>query len=158
MLIELMLLMVHDASILCPAKKMQGVINFFGWICILINQNTQAFHIFMTALLQNIIHIVREGRKSDAINGVISVDGMEVKYDAEMEKKEEKMFVGSTGTREMQRIHFDTPAEKRYTFVVAATSLSTWIAFFSGSAAAMLTNASTTAGTVGIFLRQLYPK
>uniref|UniRef100_A0A2C9UU05 Peroxin-13 n=1 Tax=Manihot esculenta TaxID=3983 RepID=A0A2C9UU05_MANES len=31
---------------------MQGVVNFFGRISILIDQNTQAFHMFMTALLQ----------------------------------------------------------------------------------------------------------
>lgn len=30
----------------------QGVVNFFGRIAILIDQNTQAFHLFMTALLQ----------------------------------------------------------------------------------------------------------
>lgn len=33
-------------------KVMQGVVNFFGRISILIDQNTQAFHMFMTALLQ----------------------------------------------------------------------------------------------------------
>lgn len=32
--------------------QMQGVVNFFGRISILIDQNTQAFHLFMTALLQ----------------------------------------------------------------------------------------------------------
>lgn len=32
--------------------QMQGVVNFFGRISILIDQNTQAFHMFMTALLQ----------------------------------------------------------------------------------------------------------
>lgn len=31
---------------------MQGVVNFFGRISILIDQNTQAFHMFMSALLQ----------------------------------------------------------------------------------------------------------
>ncbi|KAF1883144.1 hypothetical protein Lal_00003327 [Lupinus albus] len=31
---------------------MQGVVNFFGRISMLIDQNTQAFHLFMTALLQ----------------------------------------------------------------------------------------------------------
>ncbi|KAJ1424497.1 putative peroxisomal membrane protein 13 [Sesbania bispinosa] len=34
------------------ACEMQGVVNFFGRISILIDQNTQAFHMFMTALLQ----------------------------------------------------------------------------------------------------------
>ncbi|EPS63109.1 hypothetical protein M569_11678, partial [Genlisea aurea] len=33
-------------------RVMQGVVNFFGRIAILIDQNTQAFHMFMTALLQ----------------------------------------------------------------------------------------------------------
>ncbi|KAG8642074.1 hypothetical protein MANES_12G057905v8, partial [Manihot esculenta] len=33
-------------------RVMQGVVNFFGRISILIDQNTQAFHMFMTALLQ----------------------------------------------------------------------------------------------------------
>ncbi|XP_020574896.1 peroxisomal membrane protein 13 [Phalaenopsis equestris] len=33
-------------------RVMQGVVNFFGRISILIDQNTQAFHLFMTALLQ----------------------------------------------------------------------------------------------------------
>ncbi|XP_038987899.1 peroxisomal membrane protein 13-like isoform X2 [Phoenix dactylifera] len=33
-------------------RSMQGVINFFGRITILIVQNTQAFHMFMSALLQ----------------------------------------------------------------------------------------------------------
>lgn len=33
-------------------RVMQGVVNFFGRISILIDQNTQAFHFFMTALLQ----------------------------------------------------------------------------------------------------------
>ncbi|KAE8671115.1 hypothetical protein F3Y22_tig00111993pilonHSYRG00028 [Hibiscus syriacus] len=31
---------------------MQGGVNFFGWISILIDQNTQAFHMFMSSLLQ----------------------------------------------------------------------------------------------------------
>lgn len=31
---------------------MQGVVNFFGRVAILIDQNTQAFHMFMSALLQ----------------------------------------------------------------------------------------------------------
>lgn len=31
---------------------MQGVVSFFGRIAMLIDQNTQAFHLFMTALLQ----------------------------------------------------------------------------------------------------------
>lgn len=31
---------------------MQGVVTFFGRIAVLIDQNTQAFHLFMTALLQ----------------------------------------------------------------------------------------------------------
>lgn len=35
---------------------MQGVVNFFGRISILIDQNTQAFHMFMTALLQVLLH------------------------------------------------------------------------------------------------------
>ncbi|KAL2488408.1 peroxisomal membrane protein 13-like [Forsythia ovata] len=33
-------------------RVMQGVVNFFGRIAILIDQNTQAFHMFMSALLQ----------------------------------------------------------------------------------------------------------
>ncbi|OIW15919.1 hypothetical protein TanjilG_04454 [Lupinus angustifolius] len=33
-------------------RVMQGVVNFFGRISMLIDQNTQAFHLFMTALLQ----------------------------------------------------------------------------------------------------------
>ncbi|KAG5242174.1 peroxisomal membrane protein [Salix suchowensis] len=33
-------------------RVLQGVVNFFGRISILIDQNTQAFHMFMTALLQ----------------------------------------------------------------------------------------------------------
>lgn len=33
-------------------RVMQGVVNFFGRISVLIDQNTQAFHMFMTALLQ----------------------------------------------------------------------------------------------------------
>ncbi|KAI3461766.1 hypothetical protein Pfo_018429 [Paulownia fortunei] len=33
-------------------RVMQGVVTFFGRIAILIDQNTQAFHMFMTALLQ----------------------------------------------------------------------------------------------------------
>ncbi|WOK99500.1 peroxisomal membrane protein 13 [Canna indica] len=33
-------------------RVMHGVVNFFGRISILIDQNTQAFHLFMTALLQ----------------------------------------------------------------------------------------------------------
>ncbi|TKY67480.1 Peroxisomal membrane protein 13 [Spatholobus suberectus] len=33
-------------------RVMQGVVNFFGRISILMDQNTQAFHMFMTALLQ----------------------------------------------------------------------------------------------------------
>ncbi|XP_075499672.1 peroxisomal membrane protein 13 isoform X3 [Primulina tabacum] len=33
-------------------RVMQGVVGFFGRIAILIDQNTQAFHLFMTALLQ----------------------------------------------------------------------------------------------------------
>lgn len=33
-------------------RVMQGVVNFFGRVSILIDQNTQAFHLFMTALLQ----------------------------------------------------------------------------------------------------------
>ncbi|XP_038877301.1 peroxisomal membrane protein 13 [Benincasa hispida] len=33
-------------------RVMHGVVNFFGRISILIDQNTQAFHMFMTALLQ----------------------------------------------------------------------------------------------------------
>ncbi|KAK7325087.1 hypothetical protein VNO77_29159 [Canavalia gladiata] len=33
-------------------RVMQGVVNFFGRISILVDQNTQAFHMFMTALLQ----------------------------------------------------------------------------------------------------------
>jgi peroxin-13 len=33
-------------------RVMQGVVNFFGRISILIDQNTQAFHLFMTAMLQ----------------------------------------------------------------------------------------------------------
>ncbi|KAK6937926.1 hypothetical protein RJ641_031434 [Dillenia turbinata] len=33
-------------------RVMQGVVTFFGRISILIDQNTQAFHMFMTALLQ----------------------------------------------------------------------------------------------------------
>ncbi|RDY12664.1 Protein NLP8, partial [Mucuna pruriens] len=33
-------------------RVMQGVVNFFGRISILVDQNTQAFHLFMTALLQ----------------------------------------------------------------------------------------------------------
>uniref|UniRef100_A0A2C9UP82 Peroxin-13 n=1 Tax=Manihot esculenta TaxID=3983 RepID=A0A2C9UP82_MANES len=33
-------------------QVMQGVVNFFGRISILIDQNTQAFHMFMTAMLQ----------------------------------------------------------------------------------------------------------
>ncbi|KAL6499946.1 hypothetical protein OROGR_027856 [Orobanche gracilis] len=33
-------------------RVMQGVVSFFGRIAILIDQNTQAFHMFMTALLQ----------------------------------------------------------------------------------------------------------
>ncbi|KZV42522.1 Peroxin 13 [Dorcoceras hygrometricum] len=33
-------------------RVMQGVVGFFGRIAILIDQNTQAFHMFMTALLQ----------------------------------------------------------------------------------------------------------
>lgn len=33
-------------------RVMQGVVNFFGRVSILIDQNTQAFHMFMTALLQ----------------------------------------------------------------------------------------------------------
>ncbi|KAE9585940.1 hypothetical protein Lal_00009940 [Lupinus albus] len=33
-------------------RVLQGVVNFFGRISILIDQNTQAFHLFMTALLQ----------------------------------------------------------------------------------------------------------
>ncbi|XP_059659952.1 peroxisomal membrane protein 13-like [Cornus florida] len=33
-------------------RVMQGVVTFFGRIAILIDQNTQAFHLFMTALLQ----------------------------------------------------------------------------------------------------------
>lgn len=32
--------------------QMQGVVTFFGRVAILIDQNTQAFHMFMTALLQ----------------------------------------------------------------------------------------------------------
>lgn len=31
---------------------MEGVVNFFGRIAILIDQNTQAFHLFITAMLQ----------------------------------------------------------------------------------------------------------
>lgn len=34
---------------------MQGVVNFFGRVSILIDQNTQAFHLFMTALLQVLV-------------------------------------------------------------------------------------------------------
>lgn len=38
---------------LFPFKlQMQGVVNFFGRISTLIDQNAQAFHMFMTALLQ----------------------------------------------------------------------------------------------------------
>ncbi|KAL5784126.1 hypothetical protein ACOSQ2_006518 [Xanthoceras sorbifolium] len=33
-------------------RVLQGVVNFFGRVSILIDQNTQAFHLFMTALLQ----------------------------------------------------------------------------------------------------------
>ncbi|ESW03916.1 hypothetical protein PHAVU_011G052000 [Phaseolus vulgaris] len=33
-------------------RVMQGVVNFFGRISILVDQNTQAFHMFMTSLLQ----------------------------------------------------------------------------------------------------------
>uniref|UniRef100_A0A6N2LEY1 Uncharacterized protein n=1 Tax=Salix viminalis TaxID=40686 RepID=A0A6N2LEY1_SALVM len=33
-------------------RVLQGVVNFFGRLSILIDQNTQAFHMFMTALLQ----------------------------------------------------------------------------------------------------------
>ncbi|XP_047976601.1 peroxisomal membrane protein 13-like [Salvia hispanica] len=33
-------------------RVMQGVVNFFGRVAILIDQNTQAFHMFMSALLQ----------------------------------------------------------------------------------------------------------
>ncbi|XP_019178432.1 PREDICTED: peroxisomal membrane protein 13 isoform X2 [Ipomoea nil] len=33
-------------------RVMQGVVTFFGRVAILIDQNTQAFHMFMTALLQ----------------------------------------------------------------------------------------------------------
>ncbi|XP_022881934.1 peroxisomal membrane protein 13-like isoform X2 [Olea europaea var. sylvestris] len=33
-------------------RVMHGVVNFFGRVAILIDQNTQAFHMFMTALLQ----------------------------------------------------------------------------------------------------------
>ncbi|PIN23124.1 hypothetical protein CDL12_04160 [Handroanthus impetiginosus] len=33
-------------------RVMQGVVNFLGRVAILIDQNTQAFHLFMTALLQ----------------------------------------------------------------------------------------------------------
>lgn len=33
-------------------RVMQGVVTFFGRIAVLIDQNTQAFHMFMTALLQ----------------------------------------------------------------------------------------------------------
>ncbi|KAG9154378.1 hypothetical protein Leryth_000811 [Lithospermum erythrorhizon] len=33
-------------------RVMQGVVNFFGRFAMLIDQNTQAFHMFMTALLQ----------------------------------------------------------------------------------------------------------
>ncbi|PKI56125.1 hypothetical protein CRG98_023479 [Punica granatum] len=33
-------------------RVMQGVVNFFGRVSMLIDQNTQAFHMFMTALLQ----------------------------------------------------------------------------------------------------------
>ncbi|KAJ3669978.1 hypothetical protein LUZ60_010302 [Juncus effusus] len=33
-------------------RVMSGVVNFFGRIAVLIDQNTQAFHMFMTALLQ----------------------------------------------------------------------------------------------------------
>lgn len=32
--------------------QMQGVVNFFGRISILVDQNTQAIHMFMSALLQ----------------------------------------------------------------------------------------------------------
>uniref|UniRef100_A0A2K1R7J3 Uncharacterized protein n=1 Tax=Populus trichocarpa TaxID=3694 RepID=A0A2K1R7J3_POPTR len=35
-----------------PPGFLQGVVNFFGRLSILIDQNTQAFHMFMTALLQ----------------------------------------------------------------------------------------------------------
>ena len=31
---------------------MQGAVNFFGRVAMLIDQNTQAFHMFMSALLQ----------------------------------------------------------------------------------------------------------
>ncbi|RAL43373.1 hypothetical protein DM860_012514 [Cuscuta australis] len=33
-------------------RVMQGVVTFFGRVAVLIDQNTQAFHLFMTALLQ----------------------------------------------------------------------------------------------------------
>ena len=32
--------------------QMQGAVNFFGRVAMLIDQNTQAFHMFMSALLQ----------------------------------------------------------------------------------------------------------
>lgn len=38
---------------------MQGVVSFFGRISILIDQNTQAFHMFMSALLQvNVLYLL----------------------------------------------------------------------------------------------------
>lgn len=38
--------------------QMQGVVNFFGRIAMLIDQNTQAFHMFMSALLQVLLHLL----------------------------------------------------------------------------------------------------
>ncbi|CAL5423927.1 unnamed protein product [Camellia sinensis] len=36
----------------CCCIKLEGVVTFFGRVAILIDQNTQAFHMFITALLQ----------------------------------------------------------------------------------------------------------
>lgn len=42
----------HPGFWVSALRVMQGVVNFFGRIAILIDQNTQAFHMFMSALLQ----------------------------------------------------------------------------------------------------------
>ncbi|XP_058004318.1 peroxisomal membrane protein 13 [Hevea brasiliensis] len=51
--LEGLLLQVHGSITMAPATmEMQGVVNCFGRISILIVQNTQAFHMIMSALLQ----------------------------------------------------------------------------------------------------------
>lgn len=41
-----------STNMLCIVGQLHGVVNFFGRISMLVDENTQAFHFFITALLQ----------------------------------------------------------------------------------------------------------